>query len=92
MLRVPRNESSPRNKVSNGHFIKQVVGRIHVTTFAVHIDEMVSDKEVRRVDGVVGKHVAVQKNAFLEAFVASTCVEESGIDLEGVRRSEGVEQ
>jgi hypothetical protein len=34
--------------------------------------------------------VAVQINAFLEAFVASTCVEESGIDLEGVRRSEGV--
>jgi len=84
MLCVPRNESSPRNKVSLGHFIKQVFGRIQVATFAVHVDEMVSNK--------VGKHVVVQRNTFLEAFVASTCVEESGIDLEGVRRGEGVEQ
>jgi hypothetical protein len=91
MLCVPRNESSPRNKVSLGHFIKQVFGRIQVATFAVHVDEMVSNKEVGR-GGVVGKHVVVQRNTFLEAFVASTCVEESGIDLEGVRRGEGVEQ
>lgn len=53
---------------------------------------MVSNKEVRLVGGVVGNHVAVQRNSFLEAFVVSTCVEESDIDLEGVRRSEGVEQ
>lgn len=53
---------------------------------------MVSNKEVGQVGGVVGKHVVVQINTFLEAFVASTCVEESGIDLEGMRRGEGVEQ
>lgn len=41
------------------HFIEQVVGIVHVSNFAVHVDEMVGNEEIKRVCGVVGKHVIV---------------------------------
>lgn len=53
---------------------------------------MVSDNQVRGVGGAVGKHVAVQRYSFMDAFVVRACVEESGIGLVRVGRCYGVEQ
>lgn len=41
------------------HFIEQVVGVVYVSKFAVHVDEMVGNEEIKRVCGVVGKQVIV---------------------------------
>lgn len=57
------------------HFVKHLARIIQVTTFTVHVDKVVGDEQVGRVNGVVSHHVAVQGEAFSEATVASALVE-----------------
>lgn len=80
-MRVARDERGPRDKVSVRHFVKQLVRVIQVTKFTVHINEVISDKRVRTVHGIVGHHVAVKTKAFSESTVASALMEESGVRL-----------
>lgn len=46
---------------------------------------MVSDKEVGRVVGKMGKHEMMQMKALLKISMASAFVEETGICLSGVK-------
>lgn len=54
---------------------------LQIATFGVHIDEMVSDKEVRGAAGEMGKHKMMQTKALLKISMAGAFVEESGICL-----------
>ena len=57
-----------------------------MTTLAVHVYEVIGEKEVILDCGVFVNYVMVQSHAMLEALSFSTSMEHSGIGLKGQRR------
>lgn len=57
-----------------------------MTTLAVHVNEVIGDKEVILNCGVFVNYVLVQGHAVLERLSFGTCMEHSGIGLKGQKR------
>ncbi|KAF3444268.1 hypothetical protein FNV43_RR13958 [Rhamnella rubrinervis] len=75
-----------------GHCVEQPQGTVQVTTFTVHIYDMVSNKEVSRFGTVVSNHETVKRQTFMEATVSSTGTEGSGVSLVAMRSVERIEE
>ncbi|GMH00110.1 hypothetical protein Nepgr_001949 [Nepenthes gracilis] len=72
--------------------VEQLAGVVHLTTFSIHIKNVILEVKETRLIGVTGNHVVVERLAELQSAVAGTKVEKSRIRLGIEGRIKRVEQ